>query len=159
MPHGASARLRIAVFATVQRTIGATVLLPGAYTASVRVSRSFPAPSGGTKQVDQSSNATPFMLVPAVTSFSAVDPLTGVFTLTGATFQDPRLVAGAVRGYIAGVALATGTSGSLNPGEMAITSAATIEMRLPAGLAAGRAVPVRVLVNGAESPPRWVTAP
>src|SRR6185312_4944664 len=61
------------VFATVQRTIGATVLLPGAYTASVRVSRSFPAPSGGTKQVDQSSNATPFMLVPAVTSFSAVD--------------------------------------------------------------------------------------
>jgi hypothetical protein len=66
------------------------------------------------------------------------------------------MLPGAVRASIADVQLVPGTAGSLAPGEFAVTSPTTIEMCLPSGAVPGGFLPVRVVVNGAESPPRWV---
>jgi hypothetical protein len=92
--------------------------------------------------------------VPAVTAFSAI--VGGVFTVTGGTFEHADLDPDAVRAYLGGTQLVPGTSGSLQPGEFAVTAATTIEMRFPAGAVPGSFVPVRIVVNGAESAPMWI---
>jgi hypothetical protein len=46
--------------------------------------------------------------------------------------------------------------GVLNPGEFKITATNLVELRAPAILATGL-VPVRILINGVESGPNWIT--
>lgn len=145
-------------FASVRPTLNGATVLPGIHGAQVKVTRTFVGPDGIARDVSQVSNETPFMVVPDVISIGAVSA-TGVFTLTGNTFQDPGIPVGSVRTYIASSQLVAGTAGALHPGEFAILSATQIEMRVPSGLASGSFVPVRIVINGAESPPRWVTVP
>jgi hypothetical protein len=145
------------IFITVQTTASGRAVLPGPYTGIAKVVRNFTLPDGTTRAIEQLSNETPFTVVPAVTAFSAV--VGGVFTVTGGTFQHADLDPGAVRAYLADVQLVEGSSGSLNPGEYAITGPTAIEMRLPAGAIPGTFLPVRIVVNGAESPPRWIQVP
>jgi hypothetical protein len=142
------------IFATAQTTASGRAVLPGPYTAFARVVKSLTQPDGTTTTVEQLSNDVPFTMVPAVTSFSAV--VGGVFTTVGATFQHADLDPGAVRVYIGEAQLSAGTSGSLLPGEFAVTGPAAIEMRFPAAAIAGTFVPVRIMVNGAESLPKWI---
>ncbi len=146
------------VFATVRATVGPAAVLPGTYSAAVVVVRSFPTPGGPPKEVAQTSNQTPFTIIPGVTALSTVSA-NGVFTITGGTFQHPQLPPEAVRAFIGDAQLVSGTGGALGPGEFAVLDATHIEARLPAGSLPGRPLPVRILINGAESPPRWVTAP
>jgi hypothetical protein len=40
-----------------------------------------------------------------------------------------------------------------------VIDAAHIEMRLPAEVAPKQWAPVRIVINGSESPPAWVQAP
>jgi hypothetical protein len=145
------------VFATARTTIAGRAVIPGPYTAAVRVTKQV-ALNDRIQIVEQRSNETPFMIAPGVTNITA-PTASGELTVTGSTFVDPSLDAAAVLGFIGGVGLVRGTAGSLAPGEMAITSATTIDMRLPAGLPGGSFVPLKILVNGAESPPRWVQVP
>jgi hypothetical protein len=145
-------------FATVRPTLNGATVLPGIYGAQVKVTRTFVGTDGVARDVSQVSNETPFMVVPDVISIGAVSA-TGVFTLTGNTFQDPGIPVGSVRTYIASSLLVAGVAGALNPGRFAILSATQIEMRIPSGLTSGSFAPVRIVVNGAESPPRWVTVP
>jgi hypothetical protein len=146
------------LFATVRATVGSATVLPGTYGASVTVVRSFAAPQGPAQEIAQTSNETPFTVTPGVTAISGVSA-TGVFTLTGGIFEDPGLVPGSVRVLIGDAQLAVGTAGSLAPGQFAVLDRTRIEVRLPAGLLSGAQLPVRILINGAESPPRWVAVP
>ena len=146
------------LFATVRTTVGSDTVLPGTYSAAARVVRSFTGPQGTTQEVAQTSNETPFTVTPGVTAISAVSPL-GVFTVTGGIFQDPELAPESVRAFIGDAQLAAGTAGALGPGQFAVLDPTRIEVRLPAGLLSGAQLPVRILINGAESPPRWVAAP
>jgi hypothetical protein len=145
------------IFATTQTTAGARVVLPGPYTALVRVVRTVPLPAGSTKTVEQLSNQVPFTIVPAVNAFGPVAG--GVFTVTGGIFQHPELGPDAVRAYLGEAQLAAGTAGTLAPGEFAITGPTTLELRFPVAAVAGTFVPVRVVVNGAESLPQWIQVP
>lgn len=145
------------VFATPRTTASGTAVLPGIYSASVKITRQIARPDGTTGVIERLSNETPFTVVPAVTAIGV--PVAEVFTVTGHTFQHVDLLAGAVEVYIADARLAPGAAGSLQPAHFAITSPTAIEMRLPAGASPGSFLPVRVLVNGAESPPRWVQVP
>jgi hypothetical protein len=52
-----------------------------------------------------------------------------------------------------------GTLNALAPGEVAVKSATEMQMRIPPGAAPGQVLPVRLVINGSESPPRWVTSP
>jgi hypothetical protein len=142
------------IFATPQTTASGRAVLPGAYTAVARVVRSLPLPDGTVKSIEQLSNQVPFTVVPAVNAVSAI--VGGVFTATGGTFQHPELDSAAVRAYIGETQLVTGTASSLAPGEFAVTGPTTLQMRFPAAAAVGTFAPVRVMVNGAESFPRWI---
>lgn len=147
-----------AVTATVQETIGGRDVVPGLYTSAVRVTTQRTMPGGGTRDFDHTSNETPFFIVPRLDGVTPPDGV-GVFTVTGYLFQHPDLALGDVRVYIADQRLAGGAAGTLDEGEFAITGPNTIEVRLVSGLAPGDDIPVRVLVRGAESAPRWVVAP
>lgn len=146
-----------AVFTTVQELVDDVAALPGAYTAAVQVTRTTAAADGTSQTSTVTSNETPFQIVPAVTEVTAPDA-SGVFTITGGLFDDPTATV-VTRASIAGLQLTTGTAGALAPGRYAVVSPTTIELRLPAGAPSGQSLPVRVIVNGSESPPRWVVVP
>jgi hypothetical protein len=145
------------VFTTVQDLIDGAPALPGAYAASVQVTRTTTLPDGRSQTSAFLSSETPFQIVPAVTSVGAPSPA-GVFAITGGRYSDPSTPVVA-RASIAAVQLSPGTAGALAPGEFAVTSPTAMELRLPAGAPSGQALPVRVVINGAESPPRWVVVP
>jgi hypothetical protein len=147
------------VFATVQTTLAGEPLLPGAYTASVRVTRTLSLPGGGVRTLAQVSNETPFLVAPGIAAISAV-AANGVFTMTGGPFMAaPVVPASEVRIYAGDALLVPGTAATLAPGEAAVVSATSIEARLPAGLAPAQSVPVRIVIRGSESAPRWVQVP
>lgn len=145
------------VLATVQSLIDGLPALPGAYTAAVQLSRTTTLPDGKTTSLAVLSNETPFQIVPAIDSVGAPSP-TGVFTITGGLYSDPTTPM-VVRPSISSVVLVPGIAGSLAPGEFAVTSATTMQMRIPAGATPGTKLPVRVIINGSESPPQWVQVP
>jgi hypothetical protein len=146
------------VTAVVQDNIDGAPSLVGTYAASIRITRTTTLSDGSIEAEDVFSNETPFQIVPTVTSVG-VASASGVFTVTGKIFQDPALPASHVRASIGSAALAAGAYNALNPGEFAVHSPTEIQMRLPAGAASGRFLPVRVVINGGESSPQWAKVP
>ncbi|MBK9036246.1 MAG: DUF4255 domain-containing protein [Myxococcales bacterium] len=144
------------VYFTVQDLIDALPTLPGAYTAAVRITRTATLPDGRAHTTTVSSNETPFQIAPAVRTITG--PVAGVFTIDGGLFADATATV-VTRVSVAAMVLAPGTLGALAAGEFAIASASTIEFTLPTGAPSGEHLPVRVIVNGSESPPRWVQVP
>jgi hypothetical protein len=142
------------IFATTRTSAAGRAVLPGPYTASARITKTFSPPGGSTKVIEQVSNEIPFTIVPAVHSFSAVAG--GVFTVTGGPFQHVDLDPKTVHAYIGGTQLVVGPAGALPPGRFAVTGPTTIEMRFPVDVVAGTFVPVRIVINGAESAPNWI---
>jgi hypothetical protein len=110
------------------------------------------------REYEQISNETPFMVVPAATP-TAPATLTGLFDVNGGLFQDPALPASAVRMYVSDTQLSVGTGGALLPGQFAVINPTQIAARLPGGLVPGKHVPIRLVINGAESLPAWVQVP
>lgn len=144
------------IAATLRPTASGQDIVPGVYAASVRVERSRTVPSG-TRSLESSSNESPFTVAPTILTISAPDAQ-GRFTVTGSIFQHtaPAL---SVDVYIDASKLTPGTAATLQPGEFAVIDATHIAVRLPGGLTAGQTVGFRLIINGAESEPRWVTAP
>lgn len=146
------------VLATVRETVDGEAVLPGVHGARVRVTTFRTMPDGSTRALHQTSNAVPVTITPRIDAVTALDPA-GVFQIRGYTFQHAELDPEEVELFLGAARAARGTAGSLAPGEYAITAPDTIEARLPAGVEPGAHVPVRVVVNGAESAPRWVEVP
>lgn len=143
------------VFFAIAELIDAISTLPGAYTAAVRLTRTITAADGRTSTATVSSNETPFQIAPAV---AITGPVAGVYTITGGRFSDPATPV-VTRVSVAALVLTAGAAGALNPGEFAIGSPTEITFALPLGAASGAHLPVRVIVNGSESPPAWVQVP
>ncbi len=141
------------VFATVQDTFDgdpANPIVPGTYAATLAVTRVTTLADGTTHAQTIATNETPFQIVPKV-ELGVVAP-SGAFTVTGGRFVAP------VRASIAGLAL-TAVTAAPGPGEFRVVSPTELTLRLPAGAPSGTWWPVRVLVNGSESSPRWVQVP
>jgi len=155
-PSWGASSLGDEVTAAVQADIDGAPSLPGTYAAALRITRTRTLADGSTRSDVIVSNDTPFQIVPAVTAVGAPSA-TGVFEITGQIFADPSITT--VRASIGGVHLAAGVLNALHPGEFAVRSATAIQMRLPAGSTSGQWLPVRVVIEGSESPPRWVQAP
>jgi hypothetical protein len=149
------------VFATIQTQIasptGDVDILPGIYTANVRVTVQRQMADGQTQAIDFTSNAVPFAITPRIDSISP--PVGGQVQVTGHLFQHPDLLADAVQLYLGSERLIFTTSGSLNPGEFQIVDASTLQLQLPVDVRSGEALPLRLLVNSVESPPNWVVVP
>lgn len=146
------------LLATVRETIDGEAVIPGFYTARARVVTTRTMPDGSVRRFERSSNGTPFAITPRIDAIGAPDAL-GVFVVTGYPFEHADLDPERVEVFLGADRATRGTAGALSPGEFDITSGTTIEARLPAGTPPGAQVPVRILVNGAESPPRWVESP
>lgn len=145
------------ITATARATAAGVAVVPGMYTASVRVERWRTAPSG-TRILESSSNETPFAIAPRIGAIGAPDPQ-GRFTVTGAIFAHPDLPPDRVNVFVGATRLTPGNIAGLQPGEFAVANPTTIEARLPAGLTPGEAVSFRLIIDGAESAPHWVVAP
>jgi hypothetical protein len=144
----------LGVVARAQPTASGTPVPPGLYGVSVRIDRTITLPDGSPRVIAQTSNEVPLTIAPGVSGLSAPDAA-GNFTITGTGFT-PAAALILVMGEDKAV---PGAPLLLNPGEFDVPSATTIAARLPAGLASGSIVPVRVMVSGAEAPPQWVIAP
>jgi hypothetical protein len=151
-----------AITATIAATASGEDVLPGIYAASARVTRRLATPSGS-PDFEQVSNVAPFVVSPTVAPLPA--PAAGALTVTGGVFLHPELDQKEVEVYVGPTRLvnkpppATGPTPALTAGQFRATAANTLDVRLPAGLPSGQALPFRVLVNGAESEPRWLTIP
>jgi uncharacterized protein DUF4255 len=174
------------IFATVQRKAGPTTIVPGFYTAAAKVTTSLRMPDGSTQTFPQTSNEVPFVVAPAITTPSAMAiaqaNAQNVVVLQGYSFHDASFTSDNVKVMAGskGLVLNDPTQPHAPPphplgkGEFEIvdgttlvppivlddaTSPFVIRFEFPAGVASGDVMPLRVLVNGAESPPRWVKAP
>jgi hypothetical protein len=145
------------ITATARATAAGVDILPGMYTASVRVERWRTTP-GGTRILASSSNETPFAIAPHIGAISAPDAQ-GRFTVSGTIFQHADLPAANVHVFVGAVRLTPGNAAGLQPGEFTVVDANTIAVRLPSGLLPGAAVSFRLIIRGAESAPQWVTVP
>jgi hypothetical protein len=146
------------VFAGVQPFAGAQPVLPGVYVAAIRITTSTTLPDGTKRSFSSNSNEIPF----AVTA--RIDPpinfVAGVGTVKGTNFDLVALPADLLQVFIGGerlarVAIATAPTA----GKFRVLDASTIEFAMPASIASGTVIPIRVVVRGTESGPFWVTAP
>lgn len=142
------------VIATVQDQIDGNDILPDMYAAKVLVSEHRTMPDGSTRTFIKTSNETPFTITPRIDTISAPDA-SGNVTVTGFRFQHADIAAEDIQVFLGIDPLSIGTAGALNPGEYAITDTGILELRLPAGTSPGH-IPLRLLINGAESAPAWI---
>lgn len=149
-----------AVHARVQATAAGRAILPGLYSARVRVKKQV-----GGREVFRASNVVPLLIAPRIDAAPGHAPYTtspaGVFDLDGGLFDDPSFGPEAVEVFAGDQRLArhSGGAAAFGDGMFRVVSPVQLQVDLPAALPSGKAVPIRVIVRGVEGPPRWVTPP
>jgi hypothetical protein len=140
-----------------QPKAGLFLVLPGVYTAAAKVTLQRLGPDKKLQQFGNTSNEMPFLVVPSIdTIVQAAD----IITVTGGVFQDPSITSADIRATVGTAAIQPKAGATLNPGEFEVTNPSTLRVRWPAtGFHSGDVVPLRIIVNGVESAPKWVTAP
>ncbi len=148
------------IFATIGPTLGLVTVVPGMYSAIAKVIERRVMPDNTVRDFPKTSNATPFVVTPLITAILPPD-LSQRVLVKGAVFQDAvGIGTDAVEVFVGGNSLPVKSGATINPGEFEILDAANLRFRYPiAGVASGSTVPFRLIINGAESAPNWVTAP
>jgi len=139
---------------------------PGLYLACMKITKTMVAGDGSNHEIVQFSNESPYMITPRIDN--AVDNIFKVPTDTDKTItvngylfpeeagKEPIFPALSV--YVGNVRL-TGIkkNQALNPGEFRIPDSNTLQLLMPEITDPGfRYLPLRIVVNGAESPPNWI---
>jgi hypothetical protein len=150
------------VTVTAQPTASAQTILPGIYGVLVRTVVRSKLPDGSARDFDAFSNQVIVAIAPRIVSL--VFNAAGLGTITVDSFQ-PHVIAQNDILLFAGTEKLTRTMTDPPPAGTFFTPAAPppqtdkIRFRLPAGTPTGAVVPLRLVVRGAESPPRWEVAP
>jgi len=137
---------------------GGSVIIPGMYSAVVKVIKKIALPDGTTRSVEQLSNQCPFAISPRIDEIDQGNPVSTTVTISGYSFT------GEISVYISDRKLKAVT-GSPNAGEFEIVSTTQLIVKLPASdlngnlYSHGISLPIRIFVNGAESPPNWIKYP
>jgi hypothetical protein len=149
-----------AILATVQSLIGTITTVPGVYSASAKVIERRLMPDNSLRDFPKTSNDAPFLVTPLIQSIAPPDGSL-VVVVTGGVFQDAAgISADAVDVFVGPQKLPLKAGAALNAGEYDLPDASTVRFRYPiAGLTTGSVVPFRLIINGAESTPIWVTVP
>ena len=114
-------------------------------------------PGGQMREFEQSSNEMPFVITPRIDTVHL--PVNAEVTITGYLFQHPPTDSVQVEVYIGEDRLIQGAAGALAAGQFVIVDPTTLRLTFPAALESGKWFPLRILVNGAESAPRWIQKP
>jgi hypothetical protein len=144
-------------------SLGGTEVLPGIYSAIAKVIKQINLPDRTSRNIEHLSNQCPFTISPRIDNIAAPD-IDNVSKITGYIFKHADIPPDAVLVYFGNTRLDRKT-GLLNPGEFKVTDSSTIEVRLPNVDAdgnifeSGKLYPIRIFVNGAESPPNWIKYP
>jgi hypothetical protein len=148
------------IFATVQPHAGPMTTVPGMYSAIAKVTERRFMPDKTPRDFTKTSNETPFVITPRITGISSPDADL-IFTVQGGIFQDASGIAPeAVEVFVGPQRLRPRAGTSLNPGEFDIVNANRLRFRYPIAELPSRAeMPFRLIINGAESAPNWVTVP
>jgi hypothetical protein len=148
------------IFATIAPTLGVDTVVPGTYTAIAKVVERRVMPDNTVRDFPKTSNAVPFVVTPRITAIQPPD-LNQRVVVKGGVFQDATGIApDAVEVFVGSNSLPVKAGLAINPGEYEIIDAGNLRFRYPIpGVASGSTVPFRLIINGAESAPNWVTAP
>lgn len=142
--------------ARAQETAAGRPVLPGPYMASVRVTQFRAMPDGRSRGFEALSNAVPMLVTPRITAAPASLAPGTTGTISGRRFDPAELPGDAVQMFIGPARLIRRTAAIAGPGQFRVLNAGSIQFRLPGGVAAGEVLPLRLVVNGAESAPRWI---
>lgn len=150
------------VSAVVQETIAGETVFPGIYAAIVEVTRQRTLSDGSVRDLKHVSNECPFAITPRIDEITG--PANGEWTVEGYIFENPNPppvpppipAVKDVHVYIGHAKLKPNEGGALNTGEFKIVTALSLKIKPPSNLSQGNH-PVRIFVNGAESPPNWIT--
>lgn len=147
------------IYATVRETAAGRAVLPGIYTAKVQTTITRTASDVTartfTRTFSRTSNETPFTITPHIASPIMTPGPSGLVQVQGAVFQHADIKEKDVEVFLGQYRLASGTLDALTAGRYAIRDATRLELQLPEDITPGYA-PLRIIINGAESPPSWV---
>jgi Pvc16 N-terminal domain len=147
------------VFAVVQPAAGPAKILPGIYSAIAKVTTHQMGPDNQMRTFIKTSNEMPFIVTPRIDALAG--PTSGIVTVTGAVFKDDvalgeKPTIESIEVFVGPHSLGVGSA----PGKFEVLDENTIRFRFPIpGINSNETVPFRVIINGAESAPNWVTAP
>lgn len=146
--------------ATVESTLLPVDILPGIYGAQIVYRTSKVKFDGSLWDLELTSNVSPFAIVPRIDVLGVPLALAAVATVSGYVFTHVVGLDEQVRLelYI-GQNRLTQVTAAPTPGEFQVTSATTLDYVLPGSVTSGEVLPFRLIANGAESAPQWITAP
>lgn len=148
------------VQAVVQPRANLNVIVPGTYTAQVQIIDKRVMPDKTVRDFIKTSNATPFTVTPDIVKPIPPANAQGVVTITGGLFKDPAIPADAVQLFVGSNNVPPKPALPLNAGQFEVVDATHLRFRFPIGsLVSGDTVPLRIIVNGAESAPNWAPVP
>lgn len=128
-------------------------VLPGIYSAQIKVRRNKTLHDGTTKDFFYSSNQFPFTLAPKIDAVA--DQGNGIINVTGEIFEHIDYKEEDLVLYLGEKELKK--DNALPEDTYRIVSASTIEIHLDSNLATGLFLPLRILIRGAESAPSWIS--
>jgi hypothetical protein len=118
---------------------------------------------GRIKVFEHNSNESPFVVVPRIDSPPADDvgkpDGAGIYEIKGYRFRHKDIRPESVNVFVGGRQLQSGDKNNLQKGEFAVISHVTIKLRMPDKLKGKNNYPLRIVINGAASPPRWLEKP
>ncbi len=151
---GTSDRITVTIGTTAGATPNIHNIVPGLYTAAARI------PKGSAWQI---SNEVPFAVAPNVGPVVVDSTNPSILSVPGGVFQDANVSREHVQVLVGGQPVpivATGVT-PLSSGFFEITGPNEIRIQFPiTGVAPSPPnVPLRIIVNDAESAPLWITVP
>ena len=127
-------------------------ILPGLYSAQVCKTEQRTLPNGTVKKFEHFSNLFPFSVIPRIDS--VISGGSGVFTIKGYLFQHADIKKADIQVY-SGDQLLSQVTAALTLGTFKITAPDTITLKV-SNLSPGT-YPLRILIRGVESEPKWIT--
>jgi hypothetical protein len=143
------------VVAGVQAFVGSQPVLPGIYSGMLKVITERTLPDGSIRRFEKTSNQAPFAVTPRI---DAVNFAAGLGTVTGYNFDPDLLPGDDIQLYLGTDRLERVTVGP-GSGQFRVVDRGKLEFAAPAAAVSGAVLPLRLIIRGAESAPRWITLP
>ncbi len=132
-----------------------TKIIPGIYAVKLKVER---LASNGVGKTIHVSNQSPFTITPQIKYPIPDANVGGVYTVEGDIFHYDDGSDIPLEVYVGANKLTKVSPAPNNDGEFSIISATSLQFKAPDDLDSGN-IPFRLIINGAESPPRWIKIP